>query len=97
MKPRGLAGVYGTRWTAGHGIRCEAARDERGLAPGQWGDDRHDRQTRTAVLDTDDVPVTCWCEAEIVTVPLALVRAGLTYSCGTDECCRREERACEQP
>lgn len=30
----------------------------------------------------EDVLATCWCDHRLVTVPLALVRLGLTYPCG---------------
>lgn len=82
--------VAGMRWTADHGFRCEVARGDRG--PVIYDDAHHSAAQHPR--DGDDVPVTCWCEAEIVKVPLALVRAGLTYSCGSDRCDELEGRAC---
>lgn len=34
----------------------------------------------------NDLLVTCWCEGEMLFVPAADVRAGLTGSCGADGC-----------
>ena len=36
----------------------------------------------------DTLDVTCWCEAEVLTIPKAEVLAGLTRSCGAPECRR---------
>ena len=45
------------------------------------------RMMRTHPKGPDDpVPVTCWCECEVVLVPLAEIHAGRTASCGLAFC-----------
>jgi|GEM_PF-6620546 hypothetical protein len=39
------------------------------------------KETPLGVYDNGTVDVRCWCEAEIVNVPLAVVRSGATGSC----------------
>lgn len=35
---------------------------------------------------SDGLPVTCWCEASFAFVKPALIKAGLTRSCGLEGC-----------
>ena len=42
--------------------------------------------TRVPVDRNGPLRVTCWCEAAVVTVPAAEVRAGRTRSCRRSDC-----------
>ncbi|MGK2947782.1 MAG: hypothetical protein ACSLFP_04360 [Acidimicrobiales bacterium] len=40
----------------------------------------------TRAISTGRLPVTCWCERDIVNLPVAMVQQGLTASCGRPNC-----------
>lgn len=70
---------HGTRSRYVQGCRCK---------PCRRANTRYSRDHRRGVPDVgpDDLPVNCWCEAQVVGVPARLVGQGVTFSCGRQGC-----------
>lgn len=45
----------------------------------------HDRKTDRAIV-AGRLPCTCWCEAEVLNLPIEMVQRGLTATCGHRDC-----------
>ena len=78
-----LLGVETNRWAHGY---IETLRPAPAPVEAVEDDYRQVRTETPAPEDGEKVDVMCWCEKQVVKVPIEDVRKGLTMTCGREDC-----------
>lgn len=71
------------RWNAARKPRREPNANPRARLPGQGAVEMGNRRV---VPGQRELVCPCWCERKLLGVPVSLIRAGLTLSCGHPKC-----------